>query len=68
MVLGGDILDGLRKRWTDGEIERRQSNGWKSEIMMLSDNKTVLRRTECPPQEARIRAGIGANGSLKSKP
>jgi hypothetical protein len=29
---------------------------WKSEIMMLSDNKAVLRRTECPPQEARIRA------------
>jgi hypothetical protein len=54
---------------------------WKSEIVMLKDNKAVLRRMVCPPQEARIRAGkstfpgdaiclaqdVGANGNLKSR-
>ena len=30
---------------------------WKSEIVMLNDNKAVLRRMVCPPQEARLRAG-----------
>ena len=33
---------------------------WKSEVTVLNDNKAVLRRIECPPQEARIKTGKGA--------
>jgi len=32
---------------------------WKSEIEMLTDQRAVLRRTVCQPQEARLRAGKG---------
>jgi len=32
---------------------------WTSEIEMPSDNKAVLRRLACPPQEGRIKSGKG---------